>query len=58
LAKVQKRRFLVIYQPGTMAAMFVNHREEMNHLHRGPPIDASYRFGSFGQTVSEEKIQI
>jgi hypothetical protein len=29
----------------------------MSNLYRGPPIDASYHssFGSFGQTVSEEK---
>ena len=38
-------------------AMFVN-RSKMSNLYRGPSIDATYlpRFGSFGQTVSEEKM--
>jgi hypothetical protein len=32
-------------------------RDEMGNLYRRPSIDASYQsFGSFGQTVSEEKI--
>ena len=37
--------------------MFVN-GSQMSNLYRGPSIDATYlpRFGSFGQTVSEEKM--
>ena len=47
LAKLlQRRRFLEIDQSETLlpvAAMFVNDRDKMSNLYRGPPIDASYQ---------------
>jgi hypothetical protein len=47
LAKLlQSRRFLEIDQSETLlpvAAMFVNDRDKMSNLYRGPPIDASYQ---------------